>query len=121
MSLQTVKWIKLWRGKHAHSSKIRGRGLKPSGFGEIYAKAIAASLILTGHLRARVAKLLLNVALIDLGRRGEASAQGMAGKKFRTLRLAKITSHTCSQRSTLYQACNFLVMKPVSPNVFVLP
>lgn len=43
--------------------------------GEIDAQPVAPTLIAPGHLSRGVTKLLLDVSLLDLGRRSEASAQ----------------------------------------------
>ena len=45
------------------------------GLGQIDTKTVATALVAAGHFRAGVAELLLDVALVDLGRGGEAGAQ----------------------------------------------
>ena len=54
--------------------------LQSRRLGEIDAKAVAAALIAAGHFGGNVPELLLHIALVDLGRRGEAGAQGRAGE-----------------------------------------
>jgi hypothetical protein len=49
-----------------------------------------ASLIAPRYVGARVPQLLLNVALLDLGRGGEAGAQRMLGKFPLTLAFPEI-------------------------------
>ena len=48
-----------------------------------------------------VAELLLDEALVDLGRGGEASAQRMAGEGLATLSFRQITSHPGGERHSL--------------------
>jgi len=59
------------------------------GFSEVAAKSLA-SLIAPRYVGARVPQLLLNVALLDLGRGGEAGAQRMLGKFPLTLAFPEI-------------------------------
>lgn len=52
------------------------RGLsEPGRLGQIDPEAVTPPLVLAGHLRRGVAKLLLHIALINLGRGSEAGAQ----------------------------------------------
>ena len=67
-----------------------------------------------------MAKLLLHVALVDLGRGGEAGAQRMAGEFLRSLALRQIATHAGCQRGALDEAGNFLVIKPLGANLFAL-
>ena len=48
-----------------------GRVSEANGFGQIDPEAIASPLIATGYLRVGMSKLLLDVAFIDLGGRGQ--------------------------------------------------
>ena len=50
-------------------------------FGEINAKAVAAPLIPAGHLGAGVPEARLDIALVDLGKGGQAGAQRMSRKE----------------------------------------
>jgi hypothetical protein len=60
---------------------MKGRGgLKPRSLGQIHPKSIPPALIAARHLSRSMAKLLLNIALINLGGGGEASAERVPGK-----------------------------------------
>jgi hypothetical protein len=72
----------VWRSRGA-SNDCK---LQSCGLGEVDAEALAAALVAPGHLGARMTKLLLDVALVDLGRGGEAGAQRMAGELLPPLR-----------------------------------
>ena len=54
------------------------RAHKPRRLGQIDPEPVAAALVAPGHFGRGVAELLLHVALVDLGRGGEAGAQRMA-------------------------------------------
>ena len=58
----------------------KGRGLQSCSIGEVDAEPVASTLIAPGHLSRGVTKLLLDVSLLDLGRRSEASAQRVTGE-----------------------------------------
>lgn len=60
--------------------QVKTGQLKPGCFGEIDPETVTPTLVFAGHLGGGVAELLLNVALVDLGRRGETGAQRMPGK-----------------------------------------
>ncbi len=51
-----------------------------SGLRQINSKAFTAALIPAGHGGASVAELLLDMAFVQFGGRGEARAQGMSGE-----------------------------------------
>lgn len=53
----------------------QGGSLEAGSPGQVDAEAISAALIAAGHLRGGMAELFLDIAFVDLGRRGEASAQ----------------------------------------------
>jgi hypothetical protein len=67
-----------------------------------------------------VSQLLLDISLIDFGRRSEASTKGMTGKLKCTLDLAKITANPGRHRGPLHQPSHFLVIQPFWPNRFAL-
>jgi hypothetical protein len=64
--------------------------------------------------------LLLDISLIDFGRRSEPSTKGVTGELKRTLDLAEITANAGRHRSTLHQPSHFFVIQPVWPNRFAL-
>src|SRR5271155_2651550 len=66
------------------------RGLQPRRLGEIDSEPIAAALVAPGHFRRGVAELLLHEAFVDLGGRGEAGAQRMAGEFTRPFAFGQI-------------------------------
>ncbi len=59
-----------------------------------------------------MAKLLLDVALIDLGRAGETGAQGVAGEEDEAVFLGQIGSNVGVQDRALDQARDMLVVYP---------
>ncbi len=71
------------------------------GLGEVDPEPVAPTLIAPRHLGGGVAELLLDEALVDLGRGGEASAQRMAGEGLATLSFRQITSHPGGERHSL--------------------
>ena len=46
---------------------LLGRGSETGGFGQVHPEPVAAALVAAGHLRGRVAELLLDVAFVNLG------------------------------------------------------
>lgn len=62
-----------------------------------------------------MAKLLQDVTLIDLGRRGEAGAQRVTGKFLAPLGLRKIAAHAGGTRRLLDEACHLLTVQTVRP------
>ena len=64
-------------GQGAQSFSLRSESRR---LGEIDPEPVAAALVAAGHFGRGVAELLLDVALVDLGRGGEAGAQRMAGE-----------------------------------------
>lgn len=60
-----------WRLRLAASRQA----LKTRGLGEVDPESVAPALVAAGHLGGGVAEVLLDVALVDLGRGGEPGAQ----------------------------------------------
>ena len=66
--------------RSADGATIRASRLQARRLGEVDPEAVAAPLVAAGHFRRSVAEVLLDVAFVDLGRRGEPGAQRMPGK-----------------------------------------
>jgi len=72
---------------------------------------VAPALIAAGHFGRGMAELLLDIALIDLSREGEAGAQRMPGKHLAELRLVKRTAtHVDGEGGPLDEACDLLIV-----------
>ena len=81
---------------------------QPGCFCQIDPESVASSLIASGHLGAGVAELLLDVALVDLGRGGEAGAQRVAGEKGRALGLGQVAAQAGGGGGALDQALSLI-------------
>ncbi|MET3778153.1 hypothetical protein ABID20_003740 [Rhizobium alvei] len=109
-----------------HGSKIsadhrQGRGeIEPGRFSEIHPETVTPALITAGHFGAGVAELFLDIALIDLRRRGKAGAQWVTGKLQPPLDLRKIAPYARGQRRLLNKASHFLVVEPFRPDNLAL-
>ncbi len=68
-----------------------------------------------------MAELLLHIALVDLGRGGEAGAQRMAGKQLSALALRQIAAHAGGQRGALDEPGDLLVVEPIGADCLALP
>ena len=68
-----------------------------------------------------MAKLLLNVTLVDLGRTGQTSTQAMSGKQRKTLFLGQVRSNTGVQDRALDQARDMFVVQPCCSDAFAIP
>ena len=68
-------------------------GLETGSPGQIDPEAVAAALVAPGHLGRGVPELLLHIALLDFGRRGQPGAQRMTGEEGAALAFAKIGPH----------------------------
>ena len=76
------------RGAAARFPRSQARRL-----GQIDPEPVAAALVAPGHFGGGVAELLLHVALVDLGRGGEAGAQRMAREFPLPLALGEVAAH----------------------------
>jgi Replication protein C C-terminal region len=77
--------------------------------GQIDPEPIAAALVAPGHFGRDVAELLLHVALVDLGRGGEAGAQRMPGELSFALAFGQIAAHAGGERGAFDQSGNVFV------------
>ncbi len=80
------------------------KALGTRGLGETHPEAVAAELIATGHLRRSLDDVLLDVALVALGRRGELGAQRVSEEFLLWLAFREIAAHACREREALDQA-----------------
>lgn len=64
----------VWHNTVGFSRERMGE-LEAGSLSQVYAEAVASSLISASHLRASMTELLLHVSLIDFCRRGETSSQ----------------------------------------------
>ena len=71
--------------------------------------------VAAGHFRRSVAELLLDVAFVDLGRRGQAGAQRVPGRLLLPLACGKIAAHACREREALDQARDVAVVTCSDP------
>lgn len=93
---------------------------EPRGFGEIDPKTVAPALVLAGHLGAGMAELLLDVALVDLGRGGEAGAQRMPGELRLPLALRQIGPDAGGQGRAFDQPRDLLIAEPIGSDLLAL-
>ena len=100
------------RRKGADSSGSEARRL-----GEIDAKAVAAALIAAGHFGGGVAEVLLHIALVDLGGRGEASAQRMPRECLLPLALGQVAANASRERGTFDQPGDVPVGQPLGADL----
>src|SRR5271170_1572856 len=82
---------------------------EPGRFGEIDPEPVAAALVTPGHFGRDVAELLLDVALVDLGRGGEAGAQRMPGELSFALAFGEIAAYAGGERGAFDQSGNVFV------------
>ena len=85
--------------------------------GEIDPEPVAATLVAAGHFGGGVAELLLHIALVDLGRGGEAGAQRMAGEFFLPLALGEVAAHPGGKRGVLDQTGDVPVGQPLGADL----
>lgn len=90
--------------------------LKSCRLRQIDPEPVPSSLIASGHLGAGVAELLLDVALVDLGRGGEAGAQRVAGEQGRALGLGQVAAQAGGGGGALDQAGDLAVVEPHRPD-----
>ena len=64
-----------------------------------------------------MAELLLHIAFIDLGRRGQARAQGMPGEFLRALAFGKIAAHAGGERRRFDEARDMPIVQPVGADM----
>ena len=67
-----------------------------------------------------MAELLLHIALVDLGRGGEAGAQRMAGKLLLAFALGQIAADTGGEGRSLDQPGDLLVSQPIGADRLAL-
>ena len=96
-----------------HSRPECHAALQPCRLREVDAESVPAALVAAGHLGAGVAELLLDVALIDLGRGGEAGAQRMSGEFLAPLAFGEIAADAGGKRGALDQPGDVPVGQPV--------
>src|SRR5208337_2398338 len=72
---------------------------------------VAAPLVTAGHFRRSVAEVLLDVAFVDLGRRGESGAQRVPGKLLLPVAFGQIAAHPCGDRQALDEARDVAVVE----------
>ena len=95
-----------------------GFGLQPCSLGEVDPESLPAPLVSAGHLGAGVAELPLDVALIDLGRCGEAGPQRMSGELLAPFAFGEIAADTGGERGALDQPSDMPVGQPVGAGFF---
>lgn len=94
--------------------------LETGSLGEVDAETIPAPLVSTGHFGGGMSEMLLHITLVDLGRRGETSAQRVTGKFQPALDLRKIAANAGDERRLLHQARHLLVVKPIRADILAL-
>lgn len=67
-----------------------------------------------------MAKLVLDMPLIDLGGGSESGAQRMASELLRAFNLRKIAAHPGGKRRLLDETRHLLVVEPIRPNGLAL-
>lgn len=67
-----------------------------------------------------MAELLLHVALVDLGRRGQAGTQRVARELFSAFDLGEVGAHAGSRGRLLDEARHFLIEQPVRADILAL-
>ena len=103
----------------AHSGAGEGgRASEARRLGEIDPEAVAAALIASGHFGGGVAELPLHITLVDLGGRGKARAQGMAGEFRLPLALAEVAAHAGRERRMFDQPGDVPVGQAVGADLF---
>ena len=90
----------------AGASRLQARGL-----GQVHSEAVAAPLVAAGHFRRSVAEVLLDVAFVDLGRRGEPGAQRVPGKLLLPVAFGQIAAHARGDRQALDEARDVAVVE----------
>ena len=94
--------------------------LEAGRLGEVDCEPVAFALVAPGHFGAGVAKMLLDVGLLDLGRGGQAGAQRMAAEGKPALALGQIAAQARGERACLYQADDVLVRQAFGSDAAVL-
>ena len=84
-----------------------------SRLGEIDPEPVATALVAPGHFSGDVAELLLHIALVDLGRGGEAGAQRMPGELPFPLSLGQVAAHAGGERGVFDQSGDVFVGQPL--------
>ncbi len=88
----------------SNRSGTLSKALGTRGLGEAHPEAVAAALVATGHLRRSLDDVLLDVAFVALGRRGELGAQRVSEEFLLWLAFREIAAHACREREALDQA-----------------
>ena len=88
---------------------------QPRRLGQIDTKAVAAPLVAAGHFRRSVAEVLLDVAFVDLGRRGEPGAQRVPGKLLLPVAFGQIAANARGDRQALDEARDVAVVELSDP------
>ncbi len=94
----------------SNRSGALSKALDARGLGHVDPEAIAPTLVAARHFRRSVAEVLLDVAFVDLGRRGQAGVQRVPGRLLLPLACGKIAAHACREREALDQARDVAVV-----------
>src|SRR6056297_1178446 len=125
MTLPTV--LRPWRedrptgNRHGLDGSASNPVLQPRGLGQVYPEPITPSLIPAGHLGRGMPELLLDIALIDLGRRGKPGTQAVAGKKREALTLGQVRSDARVKHTSLDEPGDRFVVQPRLQRTLAIP
>lgn len=84
-------------------------------------EAVAAALVLAGHLGRCMAELLLRMAFVHIGGRGQSGTQRVPGELAATRRFRQVAPHAGGQHRLLDQAGHLPVVQPGDPTFLPRP
>src|SRR6056297_2759640 len=125
MTLPTV--LRPWRedrptgNRHGLDGSASNPVLQPRGLGQVHPEPITPTLIPAGHLGGGMPKLLLNIALIDLGRRGKPGPQAVTRKKREALSLGQVRSDARVKHTPLDEPGDMFVVQPRLQRSLAIP
>lgn len=90
------------------------RFLQARRLGQIHPEPVSPTLIAPGHLGRSVPKLLLDMGLVDLGRRGKA------GEFLFPFAFGEIAPHPSGERCPLDQSRDLSVVEALRPHALTL-
>src|SRR6056297_3342335 len=107
--------------RHGLDGSASNPALQPRGLGQVYPEPITPTLIPAGHLGRGMPELLLDIALIDLGRKGKPGTQAVAGKKREARSLGQVRSDASLNHAPLDEPGDMFVVQPRLQRSFSIP
>ncbi len=91
------------------------RALETRGLGQVHREAVAPTLVNACHFRRNLAEVLLDVAFVELDRRGQAGAKRMSREFLASLAFGRIAEHACRDREAPDEARDVAVVTCSDP------